>query len=292
MAAQQPFTGRVLILGATGMLGHTLLRVLAASPGVDATGTVRGEAATRLLPAALRPRVHSGVHAEDGAALAALLRDVRPDVVVNCIGVVKQLAGAEDPAVAMPINAEFPHRLAAMCLAHEARLVHISTDCVFAGTRGRYSETDLPDAQDLYGRSKRLGEVDAPHAITLRTSIIGPELGTAHGLLAWFLAQRGTVNAYTRAVFSGLPTVELARAIRDQVLPHPQLHGIHHVASAPIAKAELLRLLAQVYAPPVELRAVDEPVIDRSLDGRRFEAATGFVAAPWPVLVERMHAFG
>lgn len=292
MPATPAFAGRVLILGATGMLGHMLLRVLAASPGLDVIGTVRSDNSMRLLPEALRSRVRAGVRAEDGAALAALLREGRPDVVINCIGVVKQLAGADDPAVAMPINAEFPHRLAELCAARGTRLVHISTDCVFAGTRGRYTEADPTDAQDLYGRSKQLGEVDAAHAITLRTSIIGPELGTAHGLLAWFLAQRGTVNAYTHAVFSGLPTVELARAIRDHVLTHPGLHGIYHVAAEPIAKAELLRLLAQAYAHPVALRAVAEPVIDRSLDGRHFEAATGFVAAPWPVLVERMHAFG
>lgn len=292
MVTTPPFAGRVLILGATGMLGHMLLRVLAASPGLEVRGTVRGDAAIRLLPAALRSHVRTGVQAEDGVSLAALLRDFRPDVVINCIGVVKQLAGADDPAVAMPINAEFPHHLAELCAACGARLVHISTDCVFAGTRGHYSEADPTDAQDLYGRSKQLGEVDAAHAITLRTSIIGPELGTAHGLLAWFLAQRGTVNAYTHAVFSGLPTVELARAIRDHVMTHPQLHGVYHLAAEPIAKAELLRLLAQAYAHPVTLRAVAEPVIDRSLDGRRFEAATGFVAAPWPVLVERLRDFG
>jgi dTDP-4-dehydrorhamnose reductase len=292
MATPHPFAGRLLILGATGMLGHTLLRVMAASPGLDVSGTVRSDAAIRLLPSALRSRVRTGVHAEDSAALTALLRDCRPDVVINCIGLVKQLAGADDPAVALPINAEFPHRLAEQCAAHGARLVHISTDCVFAGSRGHYSEADPPDAQDLYGRSKRLGEVDAAHAITLRTSIIGPELGTAHGLLAWFMAQRGTVNAYTRAVFSGLPTVELARAIRDHVLTHPELHGVYHIAAEPIAKAELLRLLAQAYEHPVDLRPLAEPVIDRSLDGSRFEAATGFVAPPWPVLIERMHAFG
>jgi dTDP-4-dehydrorhamnose reductase len=293
MDAPDSYRGRVLVLGATGMLGHTLLRLYADSPGLDATGTVRSAAALDLLPAALRGRVRTGVSAEDDAALDALLNEVRPDVVVNAIGIVKQLAAADDPARALPVNAEFPHRLAARCAAHGARLVHISTDCVYAGTRGGYREDDAPDATDLYGRSKALGEVDAPHAITLRTSIIGPELGTsAHGLLAWFLAQRGSVAAYTRAVFSGLPTVELARVIRDHVLPRPQLHGVYHVAAAPVAKAELLRLFAATYRHPVELRPVAEPVIDRSLDGRRFAAATGYVAAPWPTLVDRMHAFG
>jgi len=293
MAAPTAHPTRVLVLGATGMLGHTLLRLYAASPGIDVTGTVRSAAAAQLLPAELRARVRTGQRAEDDAGLDALLREIRPDAVVNCIGIVKQLADADDPAIAMPVNAEFPHRLARHCAAHGARLVHISTDCVYAGTRGGYREDDAPDATDLYGRSKALGEVDAPHAVTLRTSIIGPELGDRpHGLLAWFLAQRGTVAAYTRAVFSGLPTVELGRVIRDHVLPRPQLRGVHHVAAAPIAKAELLRLFAEAYGHRVALRPVAEPVIDRSLDASRFAAATGYVAAPWPLLVERMHAFG
>jgi len=286
------FAGRVLVLGATGMLGHVLLRLFAVSPGLAVTGTARSEAALALLPPTLRPAVRTGIRAEADDELHALLRELRPDVVVNAIGVVKQLAAAEDPAVALPVNAEFPHRLAAACGAAGARLVHISTDCVFSGRRGGYRESDTPDATDLYGRSKLLGEVDAPHAITLRTSIIGPELDGTHGLLGWFLAQRGSVRAYRQARFSGLPTVELARVIRDHVLPNPQLHGVYHVAAAPIAKAELLELFAQAYAHPVTLVPADEPVIDRSLDGRRFAAATGFVAAPWPVLVDRMRAFG
>jgi dTDP-4-dehydrorhamnose reductase len=170
--------------------------------------------------------------------------------------------------------------------------VHISTDCVFSGAKGMYVESDFPDADDLYGRSKYLGEVDYPHAVTLRTSIIGHELDGARSLLCWFLAQGGSVRGFTKAVFSGLPTVELARVVRDFVLPHPELHGLYHVSAAPINKYDLLKLVAQAYGKSIEITPHDQLVIDRSLDSTRFKAATGYAPPSWPELVRTMHAFG
>jgi dTDP-4-dehydrorhamnose reductase len=282
---------RVLVLGATGMLGHVLLRFFGASPGFEVWGSARGAALGRL-PAALQPRVIGGVDVESTDALAGLLARVRPQVVLNAVGLVKQLAEADDPLAALPINALLPHRLARQCALAGARLVHVSTDCVFAGTKGGYVEADPPDAQDLYGRSKLLGEVDAPHAVTLRTSIIGPELGSAHGLVGWFLSRQGAVRGFTKAMFSGLPTVELARVIRDHVLPHPGLRGLYHVSAAPIDKYALLKLVAQAYGRTIEIAPDDRLVIDRSLDSTRFRAATGYAPPSWPELIERMRAFG
>jgi dTDP-4-dehydrorhamnose reductase len=283
---------RILVLGAGGMLGHVMLRTLAADPQHAVTGTVRNDAALRDLAAGWGARLIGGVDVDQPDALIRAFAGSRPDVVINCVGLVKQLAEAKDPLRAIPINALLPHRLAGLCQAAGARLVHISTDCVFAGTRGHYREEDSADAVDLYGRSKLLGEVDQPHAITLRTSIIGPELSGSHGLLAWFLAQPGAVRGYRRAVFSGLPTVELATVIRERVLPRPQLRGLYHVASAPIDKHALLRLFAAAYGRGNEITPDDALVLDRSLDGSRFAAATGYVAAPWPELVRRMHDSG
>jgi len=283
---------RVLVLGATGMLGHTALRVFASSPGFEAWGAARSGAALSRLDEPLRTRVLTGVDVERTDSLVRVLENVRPACVVNAIGLVKQLADADDPLQAIPINSVLPHRLARLCALVGARLVHVSTDCVFAGTRGGYHENDPPDATDLYGRSKLLGEVDAPNALTLRTSIIGPELASAHGLVEWFLAQSGSVRGYTRAVFSGLPTVELARVIRDYVLPHPQLRGLYHVSAASIAKHDLLRLIAETYGREVEIVADDRVVVDRSLDSTRFRSATGYQAPAWPDLVRAMHAFG
>jgi dTDP-4-dehydrorhamnose reductase len=283
---------RVLILGATGMLGNAMLRVFANSPGFTASGSARSAAGVRLLPEAVRGTVHTGVDVENPDALASLLGRVRPQVVVNCIGLVKQLAEADDPLAALPINAMLPHRLSRLCALVGARLVHISTDCVFAGTRGMYTEADAPDAQDLYGRSKLLGEVTGDaHAITLRTSIIGHELASAHGLVGWFLAQSGTVRGYARAVFSGFPTVELAHIVRDHVLPNADLHGLYQVSAAPIDKLSLLRLVAAQYGRSTVITPDERLVIDRSLDSSRFREATGYTPPAWPELVRRMHAF-
>jgi len=287
-----PAPTRLLVLGATGMLGNAMLRFFADSPGFEVHGSARSAGGVTRLREDLRPRVVTGVDVENPDALAGLLARTRPQVVINAVGLVKQLAEADDPLAALPINALLPHRLARLCGLAGARLVHVSTDCVFAGTRGGYAEADAPDAQDLYGRSKLLGEVtDAPHAITLRTSIIGHELASAHGLVGWFLAQRGAVKGYARAVFSGLPTVELARVVRDQVLPQPQLSGLWHVSAAPVDKLSLLRLVAERYGHRIDIVPDERVAIDRSLDSSRFRAATGWTPPAWPELVQRMHAF-
>ena len=283
---------KVLILGASGMLGNAALRLFSQSDGFSAAGTVRSSRAARLLPAELRLLLIEGIDVEQFDSLARGIEQARPDVVINCIGVVKQLAEADDPLTALPINAMLPHRLARLCSLAGARLVHVSTDCVFSGTKGQYMESDFPDADDLYGRSKYLGEVDYPHAITLRTSIIGHELDGARSLLCWFLAQSGSVRGFTRAVFSGLPTVELARVIRDHVLPHPDLRGLYHVSAEPINKYDLLRLVAQVYGKAIEITPYDQFVIDRSLDSKRFQQASGYTPPAWPDLVRTMHQFG
>jgi len=167
----------------------------------------------------------------------------------------------------------------------------MSTDCIFSGAKGLYIEADASDAKDLYGRSKYLGEVDYPNAITLRTSIIGHELSGAHSLVGWFLAQQGSARGFRRAIFSGFPTVELARVIRDHVMPHPELHGVYHVSAEPINKFDLLTLIAKAYGKTIDITPDDELVIDRSLDSSRFRVATGYQPQPWPELVRRMCEF-
>lgn len=282
---------RVLVLGATGMLGNAVLRLFAQSDMYEVVGSARSSSALRLLPPGLSDRLICGVDVENMDSLISLFATSRPDVVINCIGLVKQLAEADDPLAAIPINSLLPHRLARLCGLVGARLVHMSTDCIFSGAKGMYTETDASDAKDLYGRSKYLGEVDYPHAITLRTSIIGHELNGAHSLVGWFLAQRGNVKGFTRAVFSGLPTVELARVIRDHVLPNPELHGVYHVSAEPINKFDLLTLIAGVYGKEIYITADGKLVIDRSLDSTVFRAATGYQPQPWPELVRRMREF-
>ena len=178
---------RVLVIGASGMLGNAMVRVLSEGQDWEVHGTLRSPLAKRFFSPAIAARLHEGIDVEQQASLVEIFDSVRPQLVVNCVGHVKQVEMAEHPLRAIPINALLPHRLAELCKLAGARLVHISTDCVFSGTRGGYREADLPDAQDLYGRTKLLGEVDYPNAITLRTSIIGHELQSAHGLIEWFL---------------------------------------------------------------------------------------------------------
>lgn len=283
---------KVLVLGVSGMLGNAVMRVFAQGDEYSVLGSARSADVLHRLPAKLREHVVCGVDVENTDSLVRLFTLARPDVVINCIGLVKQLAEADDPLAAIPINSLLPHRLARLCAMAGARLIHMSTDCVFAGTRGGYREQDVPDAQDLYGRSKYLGEVDYPHAVTLRTSIIGHELSSAHGLVGWFLAQQGPVKGFTRAIFSGLPTMELARVIREFVIPNADLHGVYHVSAEPINKFELLNLVAQTYGKSTTIMPDAKMEIDRSLDSSHFRATTGYAPPTWPVLVQGMYEFG
>jgi dTDP-4-dehydrorhamnose reductase len=281
---------RVLVIGASGMLGHTVLRVFAASRGYEVWGTAR--AALPAGAADSRIRMIGGTDLTDSDAVARSFSACRPDVIINCAGVVKQLAAADDPLTALPLNALAPHRLARLCELTGSRLIQISTDCVFDGQRGGYRETDLPNARDLYGLSKYLGELSSPGCVTLRTSIIGPQRDGTTGLVSWFLAQDRAIPGYTKAVFSGLSTLELARVMRDYVIPFPDLEGVYHVSAAPISKYDLLLLLAEAYQKQIEIVPDDHLKIDRSLDSTRFRNETGYAPPPWPEMIQEMRDFG
>jgi dTDP-4-dehydrorhamnose reductase len=280
---------RVLVLGASGMIGSAMFRVLVERAGWEVFGTLRSADNKRFFLPVHADRLLSGVDAEKQEALVRVFARVKPEVVINCIGLTKHHKEAEDPQLALPLNALLPHRLADLCAASGARLIHVSTDCVFAGTRGNYTEADAPDAIDVYGKAKQLGEVDYPHAITLRTSTIGHELQSSYGLLEWFLAQQGTCKGFNRAIFSGLPNTEFARVVRDLVIPRPEMRGLYHVGAEPIGKYELLKLIARVYGKQIEIVPDDEFKIDRSLDSGRFRRVTGYTAAGWPELIQAMY---
>lgn len=279
---------KVLILGATGMLGHTLLEQLSKRKELDVSATMRARGCLDGVAAHLREKIIGNVDADNPDSILKALADVKPDVVINCIGIIKQLAAAKDPITALTINALFPHRLALVCKAAGSRLIHISTDCVFSGTKGNYTENDISDATDLYGRTKFLGEVDYPHCLTLRTSIIGHEISGFYSLIDWFLNQEGRVNGYTKAIYTGFPTVEMTRIIADYVIPNNDLTGLYHVSSDPISKYELLQLVAKQYKKYVEIEPFHEFRCDRSLDSQRFRNATGYVPPSWTEMVSAM----
>jgi dTDP-4-dehydrorhamnose reductase len=280
----------VLVTGANGMLGHIVCRVLSQNHRV--VGVCRGPRAACHAPDWMegsRVSLLDRVDLADPQALAQRLpaRDV--SVVINCAGLIRQRPEANDPLAILQANAHVPRRLAQWCDAHGARLIQISTDCVFSGRRGGYSEADTPDPVDLYGMSKLLGEITtAPH-LTLRTSLIGPQLGGREGLFAWFMAQRGrTVQGYANAVFSGLTTLAFAQ-ILDRIVGGPSaLCGLYHVASSPISKYVLLREIERRLAVGVTLLRDESMTCDRSLDGRRFAAASGIAIPDWEEMLDAL----
>ncbi len=282
---------KVLVLGASGMLGNAMVRSFADSDAFEVFGSLRNSQHLIHFSSKIQANLICGVDVENQDCLLKVFLQSRPDVVINCIGVVKQLADSEDPLSAVPLNTMLPHRLAQLCRLTDARLIHISTDCVFSGKKGAYLEDDLPDASDVYGRSKLLGEVDYPHCVTLRTSIIGHELSGHRSLVGWFLAQSGPVKGFSRAFFSGLPTVELASIVRERVIPDKSLRGLFHVAAEPISKFELLQLIGQAYRHPIDIHSDDTLSIDRSLNAERFNKLTGYKPPGWPELISKMCAF-
>lgn len=284
---------RVLVIGGSGMLGHKLCQLFP-EQGLEVVATIRrpAEFATRYPSVFGRAQLVANVDVLDDLRLEQVIEEVAPQAVINCVGIVKQLAAAQDAILSGRVNTYLPHELARLCGMQDCRLIHVSTDCVFAGTHGMYRESDPSDAKDLYGRSKYLGEttVDETAAITLRTSMIGREFeAPGHGLLEWFLAQNGKrVRGFARAIFSGLTTHELARVITRIIVDHPRLYGLYHVASEPINKFDLLELIRQAYDLRIEIDRDDTQICDRSLRMDRFHDATGYAAPGWREMIAEM----
>jgi len=279
---------RILVLGASGMLGNAVFRYFFNKKDYYVYGTVRSDNALKHFTLQQQSNIIKGVDLTTSDALIKLYSEVRPNIVINCVGVVKQLEDANDTLITIPVNTLLPHRLARVGDLYGAKLIHISTDCVFSGKEGYYTENDIPDAKDLYGISKHLGEVIYSNTVVLRTSIIGHELNTSHSLVNWFLSQEGKVKGFTKAIFSGLPTVELARVIEEYVLPNKKLEGLYHVSSLPINKFDLLNLIKKQYNKDITIEESDSLVIDRSLNSSKFRTATGYNPPSWPDLVKLM----
>jgi len=283
-------TTRILILGASGMLGHTLFSEFAKHSDINVYATARNnDLLKKILPAYLLKSIIKNIDAESINSIHELIKKVKPEIVINCIGIIKQLPEANNHIISININALFPHKLALLCKDHGARLIHFSTDCVYSGEKGNYSEENFPDAKDLYGKTKYLGEVDYPHCITLRTSIIGHELSRKVGLVEWFLSQEEKINGFTNAIYSGFPTVEMARILYEYVIPNKDLYGLYHVSSSPISKYNLLRLISGTYGGKIVIEPYDKFHCDRSLDSTRFRNDTGYIPPSWKELVEKMY---
>ena len=271
------------------MLGNVVFRVLSEGSGLQVFGTVRGIEAKRYFVSELASSLIVLENVEGKNELEQLFISLCPDIVINCIAV--RNPTSSDVIRSINIYSLLPHRLAHLCRMYGARLIQISTDGVFSGSRGGYTEDDFPDATDVYGKAKILGEVRDSHAITLRTSIIGHELQNKSGLLEWFLSQHDQCHCYSRYIFSGFPTVVFAQVIRDVILPRPELYGIYHAATQPISKFDLLQLVAQKYGKSVKIVPDEKVSIDRSLSADKFASETGYSPEDWPTLVNSMYSY-
>ena len=280
---------KVLVLGATGMLGHKLVQDLSRS--FSTCGTLRSSPDTFSgHPAFGQATLIGGVDAYDISSVKKAIDSLQPDVVVNSIGIVKQLPEALDPVRSITINSLFPHQMPDICRKKEIRFIHYSTDCVFSGTKGNYREDDFPDADDLYGRSKLLGEVGGKGCLTLRTSLIGREIGSSHGLIEWFLAQEGkTVKGYDQAFFSGLTTNAHAGILAQIITGYPDIHGLFHLAAPRISKYALLDLVKTIYHYNITIEPDSKEKTDRSLDGSLFRSSTNIIIPSWSEMITEMY---
>lgn len=284
-------TPRILILGGGGTLGHKLWQVLP-TRFPDTFVSIRKKrdfyAKCGLFAG---QNVVDGLDLRDFSRLNGVLDDVKPSVIVNCAGVTLRSKEALDKNSAISVNALLPHRLAEWCSRSGARLVHFSTVCVYDGKKGGYTEDDAPDARDLYGVTKALGDVSAPSALTLRSSFIGREIFAGTELLEWFLAQKGkTIKGFRKAVFTGLTTNRLAEVVGNLIGEHPGLNGLYHVSSEALSKYELLLLMKEAYKLDVEIVPEEGFEMRRDLDGSRFAGAAGFACPSWKTMMAEMAA--
>lgn len=279
----------VLILGATGMLGYSLFSNLTDYPQFNVIGTVRSLADKAPFFAGQLDKLLQHIDVTDVTSIEQAIIQAKPEVVINCIGLIKQHDIAKQHVDAIEINALLPHQLAGLCDKYGARLIHFSTDCVFDGKQGHYQEVDLPTATDLYGKSKCLGEVNYGRHLTLRTSIIGHELNSAVSLIDWFLSQTNEVNGFSKAVFSGLPTCFIAKLLADKILSDTSITGLYHLSVDPIDKFSLISLVAETYGKSIVINESTQLVIDRSLDSSLLRQAIDFTPPSWPELIEFMH---
>lgn len=278
---------RILVLGGDGMLGHQLFSQLRNRHVVKVTLRQQRDLYERF-EIFTSENSYSGVDVRSVDGLLDVMAEFQPDVVVNAVGIIKQRRSAKESIPSIEINSLLPHRLALICKAASAKLIHLSTDCVFSGKNGNYSEGDHADAEDLYGRTKLLGEVIDRHCLTLRTSMIGPELHRKLSLLEWFLSQKGTIKGFKNAIFSGFTTFELSRIIERSIVDYPEAHGLYHVSSDPISKYDLLSMIKQKLRLTVQVEPETDYFCDRSLDSSRFRREFNYLPPSWPEMVDEL----
>lgn len=280
---------KIIVFGASGLIGNEIFRFLNHNSKWDIYGTLRNAEDSLIFPTSLKENLLHSPDLLNDNELNNFLKSLKPDVIINAVGITKHKRKSEDILEIIPINSLFPHRLAKICDSLSIRLIHISTDCVFLGNKGNYLESDLTDATDIYGKSKALGELKTNSSLTLRTSTIGYELNTTFGLLNWFLSQKEMCKGYSKAIFSGFPASYFAFILQHYVIPNENIRGLYNLASEPISKFDLLKNIADMYGLDIRIEKDDSFEIDRSLNADLFNKLTGFVPPKWPELIKFMY---
>lgn len=278
----------MLILGASGMIGHRMWATLGERH--EAIGVLRRHelGALSMIPGIATKKTFFGVEFQDLSRLTKIVSDTKPDIVLNCVGIVKQLKDSSDHMKSIALNALFPHQLAKVCADNNARMIQFSSDCVFDGLKGNYTETDFPNAQDLYGRSKAMGEVDyLTNVVTMRTSSIGREVFPHGGLVEWFLSnEEKKITGYKQAIYSGFPTQRLGSIISDYIIPNKELSGVIHVAGTPIDKFSLLSMIKDHFKLNIDLLVNEQVKVERGLNFDNFSKLTGFKSPSWKEMMK------
>ena len=273
------------------MLGHKAFEILSLNDKYEVYGTLRSENDIKKYFSESKNcrNIFSEIDALDLNSVFDIIDSLRPDLVINCIGIIKQLKESHNALLSIEINSLFPHKLADHIKGSKIRLIHISTDCVFSGDKGNYIETDHSDAKDLYGKTKFLGElINYNNCITIRTSIIGPELQTKVSLLEWFLSQKGEVNGYVNAIYSGLTTNELILIIEKYIIPAPEKKGLYHLSSDPISKYNLLKIIAKIYNKKIKINPFNEFKNNKSLNCDKFIDDFNFKKKSWVQMIKEL----
>lgn len=282
---------KIIILGASGMLGHKVFEILSKYTEFDVYGTVTSKSSFNgYLPINFESKIIENIYADKIETIENLIQLNNPDIVINCIGIIKQNKESRDTINSININALFPQLVADLCEKNNIRFITVATDCVFDGQKGNYKDDDLPTCHDVYGMTKFLGEVkDKKNTLTLRTSIIGHELNSSLSLLDWFLSQENLVKGYTKAVFSGFTTFEFSKLLAEKIIPTEDLNGLYQISVNPISKYDLLKIVAEVYKKNIKLEPSDKIKIDRSLNSDILKKKIGYVPPKWEKLVMEMY---
>jgi dTDP-4-dehydrorhamnose reductase len=281
---------KILIIGASGMIGSALVKFLSKSDEFSIFGSIRYLCTSKnFFNKFNNIKIFNNINLENTNSLLSVINLISPDIVINCAGVVKQSKEIRNRYNTIFLNSLFPHYLFQLSSKHNFRLIHISTDCVFSGNKGNYSETDFTDANDFYGRTKLLGEIKSGNSINIRASLIGHEIKKKQGIVEWFLSQDGNVEGYKKAIFSGLTSVEFARIICENIISNHNLKGLYHISSNPISKHDLLLLIKKIYnKTSINIISSNKIIINRSLNSSNFQNHTGYLPKDWPQMIKEM----